>query len=166
MESRIPWLDELTLQARVLVPILAELRKEIGNERAIGIVGTAFRRHYRKEWAAKAATVEGSPLEKFKAVLAMMRPRLNGLLDVEILKNDEAERIIKVTRCEFAELFKRLGEPELGKLMACELDFDLAEIAGESLEFRRTCTLMEGADHCDGHYLFKTSSPCRIGSHS
>ena len=37
-----------------------------------------------------------------------------------------------VTRCSFAEFFKALGEPELGALLICQTDFDIAAVgAGE-----------------------------------
>ena len=45
---------------------------------------------------------------------------------VEIRRHDEEALDIDVTRCRFAEFFRALGEPELGALLICETDFDIA----------------------------------------
>jgi hypothetical protein len=60
-----------------------------------------------------------------------------------------------VTRCKYAELFRKLGEPELGAVMMCELDNHIAEAAGSEIELTRTQTLMQGATHCEFRYRMK-----------
>jgi hypothetical protein len=45
-----------------------------------------------------------------------------------------------------------MGEPELGFLLVCSADFDLAEGFGPDIKLARTQTIMQGARHCDFRY--------------
>ena len=42
--------------------------------------------------------------------------------------DDGVVREYNVTRCSYAEFFKALGEPELGRFLLCDLDHDVAEV--------------------------------------
>jgi hypothetical protein len=59
---------------------------------------------------------------------------------------------IDVTRCGYAQFFKELGEPGLGFLLVCGLDFPFAEGFGPDIKLARTQTIMQGASHCDFRY--------------
>jgi hypothetical protein len=49
-------------------------------------------------------------------------------------------------------VYKELGEPELGFLLACSSDFAFAEGLGPDINLTRTQTIMQGASHCDFRY--------------
>ena len=110
-------LDEVKLQAQVILPVLRSLRAEIGKDKADRIVGDA--------------------------------------VDRDMLKDDGTVREYNVTRCQYAEFFRGLGEPELGAILLCDSDFHIAEIGGANVEFKRTQTIMQGAAYCDFRYRFK-----------
>jgi hypothetical protein len=59
---------------------------------------------------------------------------------------------IDVTGCRYAQFYKELGEPELGFLLVCDLDFPFAEGFGPDIKLTRTQTIMQGASHCDFRY--------------
>jgi L-2-amino-thiazoline-4-carboxylic acid hydrolase len=61
---------------------------------------------------------------------------------------------IDVTRCRFAEFFRELGEPELGALLICETDFDIASIGEGEVSLERAQTIMRGAPSCTSRYKF------------
>ena len=62
---------------------------------------------------------------------------------------DEPDRIAyRYTRCLWAEVFRELGEPELGYVM-CAGDGPAVKAYNPGLGFRRTCVLMNGDDCCD-----------------
>jgi hypothetical protein len=52
------------------------------------------------------------------------------------------------SRCMWAEVFRELGEPELGLIM-CAGDEPAVAAYNRALAFHRTKTLMAGYDHCD-----------------
>ncbi len=149
-------LDEVKLQADVIVPVLRALRAELGKDRADRLVGDALRKWasdlYHRIGEAKA----GTPREKWDAVWAEdMRPRIGDAVEREMLRDDTGGRDYNITRCKYAEFFKQLGEPELGGILLCDSDFYLAAVGGPSVEFRRTQTIMQGAPYCDFRYRFR-----------
>lgn len=68
---------------------------------------------------------------------------------------DESGRIgYHFTRCVFAEIFRELGEPELGFVL-CAGDEPWVTSYNPEIAFSRTKTLMEGADVCDHVFSVK-----------
>jgi hypothetical protein len=61
---------------------------------------------------------------------------------------------IDVTRCRFAEFFRALGEPELGALLICETDVDIAATGEGEVTLDRAQTIMRGAPSCTFRYKF------------
>jgi L-2-amino-thiazoline-4-carboxylic acid hydrolase len=59
-----------------------------------------------------------------------------------------------ITHCRFAEFFRVLGEPELGALLICETDFDIAAAGGGEVPLTRDQTIMQGAPSCTFRYKF------------
>jgi hypothetical protein len=78
------------------------------------------------------------------------------MLETTIVSKRAADEVnVNVTRCEYAEFFSQLGEPELGFLLECSLDHDIADGAGLALERFQTTT--QDGDHRD--LRFKGVSP-------
>lgn len=157
MDSKpISLLDEAKLQAAVIVPILRALREQVGKEKADRLVGDSLRTWARDLYHRIGEAKPGTPRQKWDAVWAEdMRPRIGEAVDREMLKDDGTVREYNVTRCQYAEFFRALGEPELGTILLCDSDFHIADVAGDSLEFRRTQTIMKGAPYCDFRYRFR-----------
>ena len=95
----------------------------------------------------------GNPTEK----IAFMTPiyAAGNALVYEELKNTPDTYEYKVTGCRYADIYKELGEPELGFLFVCAGDLKIAEGISPKLELIRTQTIMQGADHCDFYYKVK-----------
>jgi hypothetical protein len=70
------------------------------------------------------------------------------------LRQDKEALDIDVTRCRFAEFFRALGEPELGALLICEADFDIASVGDGEVSLDRAQTIMQGAPSCTFRYKF------------
>lgn len=149
-------LDEVKLQAAVVLPVLRALRAEIGKDKADRIVGDSLREWARDLYHRIGEAKVGTPRQKWDAVWAEdMRPRIGDAVDREMLKDDGTVRDYNVTRCSYAEFFKALGEPELGGILLCDSDFHIADVGGPDVEFRRTQTIMQGAPYCDFRYRFR-----------
>jgi len=73
---------------------------------------------------------------------------------VQMHRQDEEALEFDLTQCRFAEFFRALGEPELGALLVCETDFDVAVAGGGEVAFRRDHTIMQGAQSCTFRYKF------------
>ena len=148
-------LDEVKLQARVLVPVLRALRAELGAAKAEKLVGDALREWSREVYRRVGEENGGGPRARFDAIWADLRPRIGATIDREMLTDTPAVREYNVTRCGYADFFKELGEPELGRMLLCEIDFDIAEVGVGDVEFKRTQTIMGGAAWCDFRYRLK-----------
>jgi len=154
--AKIPLLDEVKLQAEVILPVLRALRAELGTSRADAIVGDALRQWARDLYHRIGESKAGTPREKWDAVWAEdMRPRIGDAVEREMLRDDGAVREYNITRCQYAEFFKSLGEPELGGILLCDSDFHIADVGGANVEFKRTQTIMQGAPYCDFRYRFR-----------
>jgi hypothetical protein len=129
----VPLIEQIAIQAQVLVPLVQALEVELGVERARAIVRRTLGEHYRalgaRWWRAQAGDA----------------------LDYQVVQQTADTFDVDVTRCRYAELYRRLGAPELGSLLVCSADGAMADGAGE-LQLTRTQTIMQGATHCDFRY--------------
>src|SRR5262249_51320601 len=148
VDPRISLLDKTRIQAQVLVPVLRALRAELGKERADAIVKRALRGWSKQLFAAVGESVAGSPRRKWAAMHTAMAEITEPDVTVEMRRHDEEALEFDVTHCRFAEFFRALGEPELGALLICETDFDIAAAGGSAVSFTRDHTIMQGGSHC------------------
>ena len=155
MNQDLSLLEEVKLQAQVLVPVLKALRAEIGKEKADRLVGQALTEWSKNLYKRIGEAKGGNPREQFDAIWADLRPRIGNAVDRDMLQDDGVVRNYNVTRCAYAEFFKALGEPELGTVLLCDIDFHIADVAKDTLEFKRTQTIMKGAAYCDFRYRMK-----------
>ena len=149
----IPQIEQVKIQAQVLVPIVKAFQAKLGEERANEIVGRALDDRARNLGQWFSALVGGSPIEKVVAVLPVFAT--GDAVEVEMIELTSDAVGFNVTRCRYAEFYKELGEPELGFLLTCSGDFAMAEGISPDLELTRTQTIMQGASHCDFRYRLK-----------
>jgi hypothetical protein len=149
----VPLIEQVKIQAQVLVPLVKTLRAELGEEQANRVVAKALGDLYRKYgetwWRTQGARGLG---EKMAAAFAGFAA--GNALDYEVLGTSGDAFDVNVTRCRYAEFFNRIGAPELGFLLVCSADFTMAEGYG-GVGLTRTQTIMQGASHCDFRYRLK-----------
>ena len=153
--QQIPLFDELKLQLKVILPILENLRKEMGKEKADNLIAETLRPQVRSWYLEIGQRKSGSPYEKWCKVWDELRPRIGNNVERDVKKDDETGRDYNVTKCRFADYFKSIGEPQLGRILLCDYDYYIAEIGAPVVELTRTQTIMEGADYCDFCYKVK-----------
>lgn len=150
----VPIIEQAKIQARVLVPIVKALQAELGEERANAIVrkaiGAAYRELGERFWRAQ----DGADLGKNMAS-AFRDFAKSDALDYDVLKQTADAFELNVTRCRYAEFYKRIGAPELGFLLVCMADFPMTEGFGAGVDLKRAQTIMQGASHCDFRYALK-----------
>lgn len=148
------FLDKTRIQAQVLVPVLRALRAELGREKADAIVHQALREWSREMFTAIGESVDGTPRRKWAAMQGHMNELSGPSVEFETHRKDREAFEFDVTRCRFAEFFRALDEPELGGLLACHTDFDIAAASGDEVELERDQTIMQGAPSCTFRYRF------------
>jgi hypothetical protein len=154
MRMDIPTIEQVKIQAGVLVPLVKALQAELGEARANAIVrnalGDLYRGYGEKWWKSHGSGNLGTSMAKaFDGFAA------GDAVDYDVLKQSPDAFEANVTGCRYAEFYKALGVPELGFLLTCSADFKMADGYGANVELRRTQTIMQGASHCDFRYALK-----------
>ena len=146
-----PILEATKIQAKAVIPIVKAMEEELGKERAHAVVGEAIAGNY-VQWRDKRGFEPDShpnsdddngpafPVEK------------------EVVENTETAYGHNITGCAFADYFRKIGEPEIGALMTCGVDFAAEEHMRPGWEFTRTQTRMQGAAHCDFRWRLRDQS--------
>jgi hypothetical protein len=143
-------IEQVKIQAEILVPLVKVLQAELGEEHANALVRKALGDVYRRlgeHWCR--AKESGHVGENMAAAFASFAK--GDALDYHVRAQSEDTYEFDVTGCRYARFYQELGEPELGFLLVCSADFPFAEGFG-SIKLTRTQTIMQGASHCDFHY--------------
>ena len=147
-------LDKTRIQAQVLVPVLRALRAELGREKADTIVKKALRDWSSEVFAKVGEGIEGPPGRKFSRMNKALEDVTVREVTFDVHRHDKEVLEFDVTSCRFAEFFRALNEPELGALLVCSADIDIAAAGGKDVNFTREQTLMQGAPSCTFRYKF------------
>jgi hypothetical protein len=152
----IPLIEQVKIQAQVLVPLVKTLQAELGQERANAIVrkalGDLYRKYGEKWWRTQGARNLG---EKMASAFDMFAA--GDALHYEVVKQAPDAFEVNVTECRYAKFYQEIGAPELGFLLTCSADFLMTEGFGTDVQLTRTQTIMQGASHCDFRYVRKQS---------
>jgi hypothetical protein len=144
-------IEQVKIQAQVLVPLVKALQAQLGEERANALVrkalGDVYRRLGEQWWRARESTHLGENM-----ALAFASFAEGDAVDYGVRAQSQDTFEIDVTGCRYAQFYRELGEPELGFLLVCSSDFPFAEGFGPDIELTRTQTIMQGASHCDFRY--------------
>jgi predicted ArsR family transcriptional regulator len=154
VDPEVSLLDKTRIQAQVLVPVLRALRAELGKDKADALVTQALRDWSRQLFAAIGDGIEGSPRRKWATMTRALREVSEREVTFEMRRHDKEALEFDVTQCRFAEFFRALGEPELGALLICEADVDIAAASAGEVGFTRPQTIMQGAPSCTFRYKF------------
>jgi hypothetical protein len=154
VEPKLSLLDRTRIQAQVLVPVLRALRSELGREKADAIVKKALRGWSKQLFTAIGDSIDGTPRRKWATIQAAWAEASLQDVTVKIHRDDKEVLDFDITHCRFAEFFRALGEPELGALLVCEADFDIAATGGDEVSLTRDQTIMRGAPTCTFRYKF------------
>lgn len=134
-------LDGVKAQARVLIPVVKALEAELGKQKAHALVGRAIAESWAGYMASRSPDGAGHPGEASGG--------LDFPVESEVVEHTEDSFGRNFTACAFAAWFREIGEPEIGALLTCNLDFAVERRLRPDWEFTRTQTRMQGAPFCD-----------------
>ncbi len=148
--SRTSILDAVKIQARALIPVVKALEAELGKERAHSIVGRAIADSYAAFAASRTTVGNTHPGDGVSGGFEYPA-------ESEVVERTDTTYATNITRCAFADYFREIGEPEIGALMTCGVDFAVEKKTRPDWEFSRTQTQMQGAPFCD--FRWRRRSP-------
>lgn len=146
--SKTTILDAVKIQARAVIPIVKALERELGKEGAFALVGGAIAQDYADRQSRRIPVRNVHPRESSTD---------NAFPVVShVVEDTPTTFAVNMTTCQFAQYFREIGEPEIGALLTCGVDFANEALLRPDWEFRRTQTLMQGADHCDFRWRLRS----------
>ena len=140
---------KLTTLARVAVDLLRAMEKRFGPE-VRDVV-----REMAEGQKVEPRSGAGEPRDDLKGFCDMVEKMAVGSHQWQRVIDEPGQIGYNYTRCMYAEIFRELGEPELGWVI-CARDAPWIKSYNPKLGFKRTRTLMEGDDICD-HTIFVES---------
>lgn len=144
---RVTLLQQREIEARIVAPLLAEVRQELGDERTVTLLRRVIERLARESGAELARSAGQQGLAGFAETLD--RWTEGGALEIELLEQSDDRLDFNVTRCRYAEMYHRLGIGDLGGHLSCCRDSALASGFDPEIALSRTQTILEGAPFCD-----------------
>ncbi len=152
-EVPISHLQRRKIEGRVLIPFIEACREKFGDAVTRELVVTTIRR-LAIEDGDRWGEIYGRSLAALTTVVEKVWAG-SGSLDIEIVAANDERLDFNVTRCRYAEFYKELGLADLGYLVHCNRDHAMIGGFNENLNLTRTQTVMEGASHCDFHFVKK-----------
>jgi hypothetical protein len=148
--TKISLLQQREIEARIVGPVFNAFANEVGVERAKEILAGVIRDLAKSAGSNAAQACGGNDLQHLGSAIEKWRE--GDALTLQVLRRDDQSLDFNVTRCKFAEMYRRLGLEELGPILSCGRDAAMIVGFNPELEFQRTQTLMEGAEFCDFRY--------------
>src|SRR5260221_7167080 len=104
----IPLIEQVRIQAQVLIPLVKTLQAELGEERANAIVrkalGDLYRKFGEKWWRTQGALGRG---EKLASAFEMFAA--GDALEYKVVKKTTDAFELNVTQCPYAEFYKKIS---------------------------------------------------------
>lgn len=153
----LPLLQQREIEANVIAPLIRAFAAEVGEVHAREVLAGVIEGLARESGCAAAVTIGGNDLSHLRQVVE--RWRAGGALELTVLRDDAEALEFDVTRCQYAEMYRRLGLADLGPILSCSRDGTMIDGFNPGITFTRTQTLMAGATHCDFRYRKASERP-------
>jgi len=154
-DGELPTLARRRIQAEVIGPIYAEMVAAVGKEKAQAILDAAIRKAAVAEGRHFAALAPGGVTGMADFIKLYDLWTHDGALEIEVLEASDATFDFDVTRCRYAETYRKMGLGRIGHLMSCNRDGTFCQGYDPNIELDRKQTIMAGAERCTFRYSYK-----------
>tara|TARA_Y100000588_G_scaffold260513_1_gene275103 strand:- start:260 stop:736 length:477 start_codon:yes stop_codon:yes gene_type:complete len=155
-KTDLPIIEQRRIEANIIKPIFAEMKKQLGVEQAKEILSKAITKDAISQGAEYAATHRETDLTSFHTLFSQWTE--NNALEVDILTESPEAVDYNVTRCRYAEMYQKMGLAEIGHILSCKRDGTFCQGYDHRIKLERTQTIMQGASHCDFRYSWNKKS--------
>lgn len=143
------------IEGLIVAPLIKAFTEEIGKEKTLAVVQKVIADLALKSGKDLAAKLGGNSLEDLMGKVLPLFDK-DGSLEYELLENTSNSAALNITRCKYAEMYRKHGLQEFGFHMSCARDSYSFEGFNPEIEFTRTQTIMEDAKFCD--FRFKLNN--------
>ena len=145
--NSVPTILRREIEALMAVPLIKAYIDALGREKALKVAEKIVRCLALQSGEMLAGIAGGNTIEHLQKAIPMFS--VGGALEMEEVERSDTKSGFNVTRCKYAEMYKKHGLEDFGYLLSCGRDFALFEGFNPEMKFTRTQTIMEGADICD-----------------
>lgn len=145
--DELPILTRREVEARILKPFLEAFEAELGEEKVKEILCRIIEEDAREHGATQARLHGSNELKDVPAIGGHHNE--GGSLDLEITWLAENKLLMKTLRCEYCQMYQRIGMEKWGPYLSCGRDEAFFCGINPSFRFERSETLMEGGTCCD-----------------
>lgn len=145
--DELPILTRREVEARILKPFLEAFEQELGKDKIREILKKVIREEAIAHGARQAELHGSNELKDLSAICGHHEE--GGSLDVEYKWLADNKLLCKTLRCEYCDMYKRLGMEEWGPYLSCMRDEAFFYGINPNFRFERTQTLMTGGSCCD-----------------
>lgn len=140
------------------IPIMNALAERIGRAELLEMIRSAT---WEKNRLQGERMAQRSPDTTIRSLtMAFRNPNPNGIFANsnvwEIVEDTESAFEIRITHCLASEVFLENGAGDLGYATVCHADFGMPAGFNPTIELQRDRTLMEGDDHCNHRWVFRS----------
>jgi hypothetical protein len=151
---KISTLKRREIQSTLLACVLDGFIAEIGYEKTMQVASSTIQKDAAQSGKLMAERYGGN---SFKELIRMVKEVWadEGALEFTILEETGQSLSFDVTRCQYAELYERLGVKDFGYCLSCNRDAPLIRGFNPRMQLLRTQTIMQGATSCDFHIVIE-----------
>src|SRR5476649_1019703 len=124
-------LDDYLVNPGISLLDKTRIQAQVGREKADAIVTKALRDWSSQVFAGIGAGIEGPLGRKFAKMDKALAEATLQEVSVDMHRRDKEAVEFDITSCHFADFFRSLNEPELGALLVCATDIDIAAAGGD-----------------------------------
>jgi len=146
-------LERRRIEAAVLGPMLNAFRERFGEDATRETATAVITEIAREQGRATAELLGSNDLATFAANKDPWRK--GGALDVEELERNENVYSFNVTRCGYADMYRKMGFGDLGDIFSCTRDFEFSTGFNPKIKLTRTQTIMQGDAICNFRYTLE-----------
>lgn len=141
------------IEAAVLGPMLNAFKERFGEDETRETAVEVITKIAQEQGAEMAQFLGGNDLETFAANKDPWRK--GGALDVEELERNDKVYSFNVTRCGYADMYRKMGYGDLGDIFSCTRDFEFSTGFNPKIKLSREQTIMQGAEFCNFRYTLE-----------
>jgi len=134
-------------EIRRLVEITRKLQQKYGPQVADDIAEVLTERAHEKWNSMNKGDAN------LNALYDLMWANREGIVDKVIEVKEDNKLKIRVTKCFYADEYKKLNAQDLGYKFSCMCEYPAVDVFNPRISFRRHRTLMQDCEHCDHCYI-------------
>ena len=145
--NEVPILIRREIEARIAGPLIEAFMEKFGREETIAVASNVILKLAEESGQQLAERCGGNSLEHLSNGTGQWSA--GGALKRDVLEKNEVKYNYNIVRCKYADMYKELGLEERGFIFSCGRDGKMFGGFNPNIKFKRTQTIMQGAEYCD-----------------